>query len=148
EVAQHLEDLFNELRSGGSDAGDAYRLTMAELNDLYPLRAGLERNQVMPKNDVVRAGESAPGNFVEGVWKDFRYALRSMRKNPVFVLFVVLTLALGIGANTTVFTLINTVVLSPLPVRNANGLAAVTAADSRNTSNSGSMFPISYADLK
>ena len=70
----------------------------------------------MPKNDAVRAGESSSGNFVEGLWKDFRFALRSMRKNPVFVLFVVLTLALGIGANTTVFTLINTVVLNPLPV--------------------------------
>jgi predicted permease len=148
EVAQHLEDLFNELRSGGADAGDAYRQTMAELDDLYALRAGLERSQVMPKNDAVRLGESSPGNFVEGVWKDFRYTLRSMRRNPIFVLFVVLTLALGIGANTTVFTLINTLVLNPLPVRNANELAAVTAADSRNTSNSGSIFPISYADLK
>ena len=87
----------------------------------------------MPKYDAVRAGESSSGNFVEGLWKDFRYALRSMRKNPVFVLFVVLTLALGIGANTTVFTLINTVVLNPLPVRNPERLAALTAGESRNT---------------
>ena len=148
EVAQHLEDLFAELRSGGAGAEEAYRQAMAELDDLYPLRAGLERNQLMPKNDTVRAGESSSGNFVEGLWKDFRYALRSMRKNPVFVVFVVLTLALGIGANTTVFTLINTVVLNPLPARDPDQLAAVTAADSRNTANSGSIFPISYADLR
>ncbi len=148
EVAQHLEDLFGELQSGGAGAEEAYRQTMAELDDLYPLRAGLERNQLMPKNEPVRAGETSSGNFVEGLWKDFRYALRSMRKNPVFVLFVVLTLALGIGANTTVFTLINTVVLNPLPVRNPDRLAALTAGESRNTANSGSIFPISYADLQ
>ncbi len=147
-MAQHLEDLFGELQSGGAGAEEAYRQTLAELDDLYPLRAGLERNQLMPKNEPVRAGETSSGSFVEGLWKDFRYALRSMRKNPVFVLFVVLTLALGIGANTTVFTLINTVVLNPLPVRNPDRLAALTAGESRNTANSGSIFPISYADLQ
>ena len=41
-----------------------------------------------------------------------------MRTNPLFVLFVVATLGLGIGANTTVFTLINTLILNPLPVHN------------------------------
>ncbi len=148
EVAQHLEDLFAELLGGGLSDAAAYRQTIAELDDLYPLRAGLERSQLMPKNDPVRAGEASSGNFWEGLWKDFRYALRSMRKNPVFVLFVVLTLALGIGANTTVFTLINTVVLNPLPVRNPDQLAALTAGDSRNTANTGSIFPVSYADLQ
>ena len=102
----------------------------------------------MPKNNPVPAGDSSQGNLVEALWKDLRYALRGMRKNPVFVLFVVLTLALGIGANTTVFTLINTIVLNPLPVRNSEELAAVAAADSQNTSKSAPFFPISYPELK
>ncbi len=148
EVAQHLEDRFHELCGGGADAQEAYRLTMAELDDLYPLRAGLERNQRMPKYDAVSAGEQSSGNFLEGLWKDFRFASRSMRKNPVFVLFVVLTLSLGIGANTTVFTLINTVILNPLPVRNSNELAGVASADTRNASASGTLFPFSYPDLQ
>ena len=148
EVAQHLEDLFRELRSGGTGAEEAYRQAMAQLDDLYPLRAGLERNQRMPNNNPVPAGDSSQGNFVETLWKDLRYALRGMRKNPVFALFVVLTLALGIGANTTVFTLINTIVLNPLPVRNSSELAAVAAAGSRHTSKSAPFFPISYPELK
>ena len=53
EVAQHLEDLFRELRSGGTGAEEAYRQAMAELDDLYPLRAGLKRNQRMPKHEPV-----------------------------------------------------------------------------------------------
>ncbi len=146
EIAQHLDDLFRELRSGGADADEAYRQTIAELDDLYPLRAGLERNLHMPKYDVVRAGESSPRNFVGSLWSDARYAVRSMRKNPFFVLFVTATLALGIGANTTVFTLINTVVLNPLPVRDSGHLAGVAAKDSPKVSKSGALLPISYAD--
>ena len=108
EVAGHLEDRFRELSSGGASADEAYRQTVAELEDLYPLRAGTKRYERMPKNEVSHAGQSSSGNLIEGLWKDLRYAARSMRKSPVFVLFVVLTLGLGIGANTTVFTLINT----------------------------------------
>ncbi len=148
EVAQHLQDTYGELRSGGAGREEAYRETMRELDDLYPLQAGLERNQRMPRREEVRAGESSPGNLVEGLWKDIRYACRSMRKSPVFVVFVVLTLALGIGATTTVFTLINTLILNPLPVPNAGELAAVAAGDAQNTSPSAPLFPLSFADLK
>src|SRR5258708_25556972 len=71
-----------------------------------------------------------------------------MRKSPLFVLFVVLTLALGIGANTTVFTLINTLILNPLPVRTPAELAAVATSEVNSTSKSTAPLPISYADLK
>ena len=125
EVAGHLEDRFRELSSGGASAEEAYRQTVAELEDQYPLRAGTERYERMPKNEVSHAGQSSSGNLIEGLWKDLRYAARSMRKSPVFVLFVVLTLGLGIGANTTVFTLINTLILNPLPVRHSEELAVL-----------------------
>jgi predicted permease len=71
-----------------------------------------------------------------------------MRKSPVFVLFVVLTLALGIGANTTVFTVINTLILNPLPVHNSAELAAVAAVEVKMTSKASAPLPVSYADLK
>ena len=54
----------------------------------------------------------------------------------MFGLFVVLTLALGIGANTTVFTLINTLVLNPLPVPNASELPSIATADGEGASKS------------
>jgi len=66
----------------------------------------------------------------------------------MFVVFVVLTLALGIGANTTVFTVINTLVLNPLPVPKSSELVAVATAETKSTSKSSMPLPISYANLK
>jgi predicted permease len=145
EVAQHLEDRFRELYTGGASEDDARRQTMAELDDLYPLASSLERKQQMPKADL---NESSQRGFFTGLAKDLRYAIRSMRRAPAFAAFVVLTLALGIGANTAVFTLINTLILNPLPVEKPGELASLVAADTRANAKSDAFFPISYADLK
>jgi uncharacterized protein (DUF2062 family) len=53
---------------------------------------------------------------METLWRDVRYGVRSWLRTPGFTLIVVLTLAIGIGANTTVFSIINTLFLNPLPV--------------------------------
>src|SRR6266567_1772406 len=132
ELAQHLEDHYRELRSGGASEEEAYQDAVSELDDVYPLQAELERDQQMPKHDAVPAGDIKPGNFMEDLWRDLRYAVRTMRKSPLFVLFVVLTLALGIGATTTVFTVINTLLLNPLPVRSPAELAAIAAAEAES----------------
>jgi len=132
ELAEHLEDHYHDLRSGGASDGQAYRSAIAELDGIYPLK----RNERMPKEHKLPIGDD--------LWRDVRYALRTMRKSPLFVLFVVLTLALGIGANTTVFTVINTLILNPLPVRNPGELAAIAGGDTT----SGPPKPLAYADLK
>ena len=63
ELAQHLEDRYRELRSGGASEEEAYRKAISELDDMYPLRAGLERNQRMPKYDAVPAGDGSRRQF-------------------------------------------------------------------------------------
>jgi putative ABC transport system permease protein len=66
-----------------------------------------------------------------GFLDDLRYALRGLGKNRGFAGVAVVSLALGIGANTTIFTLLNAIFLRPLPVRDAAHLAAVYTTDPR-----------------
>jgi len=65
--------------------------------------------------------------FVETLARDVRYSLRQLRKWPGFTLTAVLTLALGIGANTAIFTVVQSILLSPLPYHNADSLVVLNA---------------------
>src|SRR5215510_7781825 len=65
------------------------------------------------------------GGFMETLLQDLRYGARMLMKKPGFTLVVVLSLALGIGANTAIFTLVNAVMLQSLPVRAPEELVAV-----------------------
>jgi hypothetical protein len=69
-------------------------------------------------------------NWLDDLLQDLRYAFRMMRKAPTFTAVVVLTLALGIGANTTIFSLIDTIMWRMLPVKDPEGLLFLTKSDS------------------
>lgn len=63
---------------------------------------------------------------LERLWKDLHYSLRALRRTPGFTAIAVLTLALGIGANTAIFTLLDQVLLRLLPVKNPEQLVLLT----------------------
>src|SRR5262245_34902798 len=87
-------------------------------------------------------------NFLQ----DLRFGVRLLTKTPGFTAIAALSLALGIGANTTIFTLVNAVLLNPLPVEEPSQLVSVWTSDERNqTIPGGAGFlqtsPANYRDL-
>src|SRR6187455_1617920 len=76
--------------------------------------------------------------------QDLRFGLRMLVKSPGFTAIAVLSVALGIGANTAIFSLINAALLRPIPVRDSDRLAAVFMTDQRNPGN----LPLSHLNYK
>src|SRR5256885_13906334 len=81
------------------------------------------------------------------ILRDLRYTLRSLRKSPVFLSVAVLSLALGIGANTAIFTLINQLILQPLPVRNPEQLVMLAGRGKHYGGNNGLSYPM-YQEIR
>ena len=97
---------------------------------------------------IIMTNDIGPGRSLAPILRDLRYGWRGMRKTPVFTAFAVLTLGLGIGANTTVFTIVNTLLLHPLPVADPSQLAALyDTASSRGAKQASARLPLAYANF-
>src|SRR5262245_59199473 len=81
---------------------------------------------------------------MESLFQNVRYALRNLRKRPGFSLIVVFTLALGIGANTAIFTVVDAVLLAPLPYADPDKLVVVWA---KNEKQNLTQQPVSYPNI-
>jgi macrolide transport system ATP-binding/permease protein len=124
ELSQHLDDRYHDLRTAGSSHEDAMRLAIDEIDDEDLLAREMRPLRQARAHEPMPAGGPRRG-LLGDAWQDLVYAARMLRKSPGFAAAAILTLALGIGANTALFSLINATLLQRLPVQHRDRLLYV-----------------------
>jgi predicted permease len=118
EMRAHLELQAEANREAGMDAEEARYAAVRRFGNPTLLKE--------------KSGDAWGWRPLERLWQDLRYALRVLRRTPLFTATVVLTLALGIGANTAIFSVMNALLFNPYPFPESNGIMAVEGYHARS----------------
>ena len=133
ELAFHIDMRIQRLVQGGLDPAAARTQALQQFGDWDRVRGELLAIDTQQEKIVRRA------NYLAELRQDTVYAVRALRHNLGFALVVVLSLAIGIGANTAIFTLIDALLLRPLPVPDADQLVVIGDPRRTNSVSDGSL---------
>jgi predicted permease len=112
EVRAYVDMVADERIAAGMSPSEARRTAMAEFGGIEQVKQAVRDNRA--------------GTFIEICWQDVRFALRQMRRNRGFTLTAVITLGLGIGATSAIFSAVYSLLLKPLPYHDPNQLVSIS----------------------
>ncbi len=113
ELRAYVDMVTDEKIAAGMAASEARRIALAELGGMEQVKQAVREHRA--------------GTGIELLWQDVRYALRQLRRNRGFTLTAVITLGLGIGATTAIFSAVYSLLLRPLPYYNPSQLMSVSS---------------------
>jgi putative ABC transport system permease protein len=135
ELRFHIETRMDELMRRGVRADDARTQAMREFGDVAAARSELA------EIDRRRTARSGRTEWWGALWQDVRYAARGLRHRPGFTAVVLLTLALGIGANTAIFTVVDAALMRALPYEKPDRLVHLWESSPAGTDRSEASYP-------
>ena len=157
ELACQMEEIYLEALASASSEEEAFRQAERRIGDWEFLSVELSRAERPTQTEaagrrIVRFEENIRlkgGGWlmVADIWQDLRYGLRTLRKNPGFAAVAVFSLALGIGLNSTIFCLVDRLILQPLPVDHPAELALIKIRTEKAGSSTSLPYP-EYLELR
>ena len=145
ELVQHLEERYKDLLAAGTPAEQAAELARAAFSSEDGLARQMAALRPVPSVSPIEPGQPT-AHWLRDLWQDARYAVRLMRRQPLFAAVVILTLTLGIAASTTMFSVVNGVLIKPLPYADAERLVWMFGAF--RSSDSAAVSPLDFLDYR
>src|SRR5438876_591928 len=148
ELSQHLKDQYEQLIARGATEDEAHQAVLLELNESDLWGPELRRIERRRQHEPLVMGADGKAHLLGDLWQDLRYGLRTLLKNPGFTTVAVIALALGIGANSAIFSVVNTVLLRPLPYKKPERLVMVWEDNSKQGFPRDTPSPANFMDWR
>ena len=134
ELSEHLDARYEELRAAGETREDARRHALDELCGPATLAEHMRTLRQATEPAPLTPGAPPGRSVLRDGWQDLRYGARMLRRQPGFALAAILTLALGIGATSAIFSVVRAVMLEPLPYQDPDRIVTLWETNRGGTS--------------